>query len=479
MNIAHPLPDDEFQETVLLDALRLSLTEIRSLLVAIGQYHLDELTDPVQYGRMSKRELLLKAFREGDTWTLLSALHEKGALGEDSLQTIKESGIDLDPSGGEEAASRVSAGSTSGEGKVHDDETSGPGKPTGIEHFRRGVSSKLTPILKLLSATLNEWRKLPLHSRFAIGIPAIIGVLGLIIALVGIQATLVAPILGEFAADEIRRRSELPDTFAATLAPTDSTTQRVILPQTNTPPPSSEPTATPSSAALQTIPAQVPSPTEQSNPPVNISEVMLVPHAPNGDESIESWNEYVELYNYGDGQVDVRGWWISDVGAIGNPDMIVAWSDRMMGIPVGKAITNSTVIPPGGYALVLSINYADGDKPYSDLVRESTIILTLADDPETESELIGKDGLSATDERLDVIVLYKGTSARIEVVISTYGTPEIDQDGNTASIRDNGSDAIPRAISLDWGGFRRVFPSGIDTQSNWARFTWAGISPGY
>ncbi|MFV2044780.1 MAG: lamin tail domain-containing protein, partial [Anaerolineales bacterium] len=268
------------------------------------------------------------------------------------------------------------------------------------------------------------------------------------------------------------------ETPTPTMSLTPTTTETRL--PTNQPTSTDLPTAT---LTLTPSPTQIasPAPTQsaQDGPRIAISEIMFVPQPPHGDKDLESWNEYVELFNYGEEPVDVSGWWISDGGVSGTPDKIVSWNERLTGIPVGKAITDSTIIPAGGYALILSTKYDDGDKSYSELIPEKTIILSLADHPDTKSELIGKNGLSASGEFLDVLVLYIGTEIRIETEVSTYGTPIYDEATGPESIRDDGLDAIPRAITTGWGGYQRVYLNAVDTPSNWARFTWDEKTPGY
>ena len=230
------------------------------------------------------------------------------------------------------------------------------------------------------------------------------------------------------------------------------------------------------SAAITQLPA--PSPSAPTVPlSVSITEIMFVPQPPYGDSELESWNEYVEIQNYGDDPIDVAGWFISDGGVLGNPDELIAWDERLPGIPVGDATTDSTIIPPGGFALILPRAYEEGKRPYDHQVTPNTIILTNSDDPDTDSELLGKDGLSATGNLIDVLVLYLGSRDEIEEVVSTYGTPVWDEDASPSSIRDNQLDRIPFPIT--WGGYRRLAAGGTDSSSNWRRFTWDQKTPGY
>lgn len=266
-------------------------------------------------------------------------------------------------------------------------------------------------------------------------------------------------------------------TPSPTLPSVDTQSDTATPTQTSTPSP--EPSATYTSAVESTATDDVAASLDEDSPTISISEIMFVPQAPQGNADLESWNEYIELYNYGNDPVDVSGWWISDSGTAGNADQLVAWTDRLSDIPVGEATIDSTVILAGGYALILSPKYDEGNKPYNELVTDGTIILTLADDPDSTSELIGKDGLMGRGELLDVLVLFIGTIDQIGTAVSTYGTPTWDNEGNVDSIRDNGLDSIPRGATGDWGGFRRDHLHAADAFSNWIRFTWEDMTPGF
>jgi hypothetical protein len=208
---------------------------------------------------------------------------------------------------------------------------------------------------------------------------------------------------------------------------------------------------------------------------IAINEVMTVPQPPYGNLSNEMWNEYVEIYNYGDEEVDVRGMWIADIG--GHPGRLIAWDKRNENIPVGAAQTTNTILLPGGYAVILPPLYNGGDRPYDDLIPHTASILTIEN-----SDYIG-DGLIGTEGKpLDVIVLYTGTVFQIDCVVSTYGTPKEPLAGKSlGAIDDDGADDLPYAIPIDggWGGFQKVFPDGPDTPSNWIRMSWEFKSPGW
>jgi len=95
MNIAHPLSDEKFL-LVVEDALKLYKREYEELLVGIGQYTLSELREPFEYGKLSKRELIITSFEEGDTWRLLNELHQRGVLSQETLSAMALDGVVFD-----------------------------------------------------------------------------------------------------------------------------------------------------------------------------------------------------------------------------------------------------------------------------------------------------------------------------------------------------------------------------------------------
>lgn len=92
MNIAHPLSDETFL-LVVEDAMSLYKREYEEILVSIRQYNLTELREPFEYGELSKRELIMVSFEEGDTWTLLSELHKREVLQDDTLLAMAQDGV--------------------------------------------------------------------------------------------------------------------------------------------------------------------------------------------------------------------------------------------------------------------------------------------------------------------------------------------------------------------------------------------------
>ena len=212
--------------------------------------------------------------------------------------------------------------------------------------------------------------------------------------------------------------------------------------------------------------------TDQGNPPkaqssVIISEVMANPCGP---IEVRKWNEYVELYNYGDQPVDVGGWWLADTGAAGagTPDQLVAWIQRNPNEPLAdNLVLNSTVIPARGFALILSPIYTEGAFPYTTPYHfpANTIILTIA-----SSRSLGDDffGIIGDGQGRDVLVLYKGGASVIQEIISTYGTPKMDQ--YVANIHDNNRDNLPLDLH-DCSSAERIRPTGADSFDNWREIT--------
>lgn len=198
---------------------------------------------------------------------------------------------------------------------------------------------------------------------------------------------------------------------------------------------------------------------------VIISEVMANPCGP---VETRKWNEYVELYNYGDQPVDVSGWWLADLGEAGTPELLVAWSGRNPGVLLaGNPIIDSTVIPAKGFALVLSPIYAEGAFPYAMPYQflQTTIILTPA-----ESRSLGDDffNLIGDGQGRDVLALYKGGPSVIQEVISTYGTPKMDS--YVTGIRDDYLDNLPLDLH-DCSSAERIKSTGPDQFDNWREIT--------
>jgi len=201
--------------------------------------------------------------------------------------------------------------------------------------------------------------------------------------------------------------------------------------------------------------------TINTQPTVIISEVMANPC---GDNEVKKWNEYVELYNYGDQPIDISNWWLADMGEGGSPDELVSWSQRNPAAPLpGNLILNSTIIPAKEFAIILSPSYADGiyphNMPYA--IPANTIILTAAN-----SRSLGDDASSLVGDGpgRDVLALYKGGVSVIQEIISTYGTPKLTQ--YVSDLRDNYLDSLPLDLH-ECSSAERIVPTGADSPDNW------------
>jgi hypothetical protein len=212
----------------------------------------------------------------------------------------------------------------------------------------------------------------------------------------------------------------------------------------------------------------IPTTTVPTNPPddgsikIAITEVMSVPcNGINGPNK----NEYLELFNYGNNDVDVNNWWIATgPGGEGTPDQITAWNNINPGINLGNhVVTNSSVIPPNGFAVIFSPRYYLGEgthhMPY--IFPNGTIILTL-----TNSYYLGNDnsGLLGTESPLSTLVLYIGSNSTMDNIISTYGTPTYGSSPN--NVVDDHLDKFPYPV-YNCQSVERVVPSGEDLAGNW------------
>lgn len=193
---------------------------------------------------------------------------------------------------------------------------------------------------------------------------------------------------------------------------------------------------------------------------VIISEVMANPC---GGDEFRKWNDYIELYNYGDQPQDVGDWWLT-VSDPDKSDMLVAWDDRNPNILLSQSVvTNTTVIPPHGFALVISPIYTKSLDPYRMPYRfaAGTIILTIANGDRighTVFGLIGQGG------GRDAVVLYTGGARSIQKVISTYGSPSLAR--YPQDVRDDRADNLPLDLHT-CSSAERVNPLSADIFENW------------
>ena len=185
-----------------------------------------------------------------------------------------------------------------------------------------------------------------------------------------------------------------------------------------------------------------------------------------GGLEYKQYNQYIELYNYGDDPVDVNGLFLFDEGQAGTPDQLVPWTSRSPFEPGPGLVTNTTIIPPHGFALVLSPQYTDGVPPYRMpyVIPAGTIILTIA-----SSGTLGDDtfGIIAADNGSDTLTLYRGSLTVMDLVIDTYGTPFIrGPHPNNDDINDDFLDHLPLVVSMCESA-ERVNPQAKDMEGNW------------
>jgi hypothetical protein len=261
----------------------------------------------------------------------------------------------------------------------------------------------------------------------------------------GLTATFLAPDTPGEAVISVSFVSGTPSPFSAS---------RICTVITETPPP----------------PANVPDAQPSRDLTITISEVM---GNPCGGLEARKFNQYVELYNYGEASADVNGWWLYDEGEAGTPDQIVAWSTRSTTRIDAPIILNSTVIPPHGFAIVLSPLYTQSylaeRMPYK--FPDGTVILTIA-----ESETLGDDyfGIIGNENGLDTLTLYVGGTAVMDKVVDTYGTPLI-KDLYPIHIDDDHLDNLPLYLH-ECESAERINPMQPDTAANW--ITLLNGSPG-
>lgn len=212
--------------------------------------------------------------------------------------------------------------------------------------------------------------------------------------------------------------------------------------------------------APQTIQTPMPVlPPASQNPTIVISEVM----GNNcGGVDQRKYNQYIELYNYGDQPVDVGGWRLYDEGATGTPDELTSWMKRSGSLLNSQSIMDSTVIPAKGVAIILSPQYHQNPMGTSYLLPAGVTILTV-----TDSVTLGDDyfGIIADQNGYDTVTLYIGGSSVINQVVDTYGTPAINT-SYPSDIEDNRRDNIPRYLS-ECTSIERVNPFLPDSEENW------------
>lgn len=223
------------------------------------------------------------------------------------------------------------------------------------------------------------------------------------------------------------------------------------------PDPGQDPTDIPASIVTPPITSEIPS----SEKTVIISEVMANPC---GGLEFRKWNEYVELYNYGTQPQDVNGWWLVVSGQDKKSNKITSWTNRNPNVSLKQdVVTNTTVIPAHGFAVVLSPIYTRSLTPYRMPYHfpVGTVILTIADGDRLGHNVLGIVGEGGGR---DAMVLYLGGASSIIEVKSTYGTPTLN--GYPQDIRDDHADNVPLDLHT-CSSAERLNPIGPDTFENW------------
>lgn len=180
-------------------------------------------------------------------------------------------------------------------------------------------------------------------------------------------------------------------------------------------------------------------------------------------------NEFVEIYNSSEEGIDVGGLWITDGDDV---DLLVSWSTRYPNVDISAQV-DTTVIPPKGFAVILASGYpyvTEGQvMPYA--FPSETIILTTS-----VGLLIGDEEFGIEVKNRDPIILYKGGKSKIDLVISTYGSPIIGT--SPLSIIDDYDDNIPFGyFQINcWSANRKILIND-DIELNWEYSE--SISPGY
>ncbi len=113
---------------------------------------------------------------------------------------------------------------------------------------------------------------------------------------------------------------------------------------------------------------------------VTLSEIMFNPR------QNENYNEFIEIYNYGDKEVKLKGWQINDGKG----------SDSIVDAGMG------TILMPNNFALILDKDYFDNSSIYDSLISDSALILTI------DNSTFGSRGLSNSSPEIISLLNDKG-----------------------------------------------------------------------
>lgn len=174
--------------------------------------------------------------------------------------------------------------------------------------------------------------------------------------------------------------------------------------------------------------------------PLTVTEVLCNPEN-------EDTDEFVEVYYPGPGVFDVTGCSFTDGDAL---DWIQPWDQGLGTINDPDAVI-SPYLPAGTYAVILDSEYTQGTQPYD--FPPGTRVLT------TGNTTLG-DGLTGTDP----ITLYDHEGTSVSNIMSTYGTPVLNDDPLLCD--DDGLDGIPFDPGEDLS-VHRIDPALPDAEENW------------
>ena len=180
---------------------------------------------------------------------------------------------------------------------------------------------------------------------------------------------------------------------------------------------------------------------------VVLSEVMANP------AGSEDSDEFIEIFNRGDESVDVSGWSVTDGDEV---DALMPWDEGIHGVlEADGLVTGSTVIPPGGFAVILDPDYGTGEQPHD--LPPGAVVLTVEDND------LG-NGLAAQSPNADPLTLYDSGGTGLQDVVDTYGTPIDDPD--PLGRDDDGLDEFPRDPGNGYT-VERIDPEYPDRDDNW------------
>ena len=191
-----------------------------------------------------------------------------------------------------------------------------------------------------------------------------------------------------------------------------------------------------------------------------LNEVMSNPEGAESSVPGGESDEWVELYNASADTFDLAGWMLSDGDGV---DTLVAWGYGQL--KDRDARIGSTLLLPGGYAMVLDRDYvySGASQPYD--LAPGTLVLAVADGNFASSGL-------ATSEPL---TLYQAGTTERGNVVSTFGLPV---DSDDPFERDAGTEGFP----FDPGegvSFERLDPLTADGLGGWVRsVSSSGSTPG-